>query len=80
MLVATDFRHSKLKQFINLITSDQQTVDESLQSCTSEVSFIEATVGGESVVVIDTPGFTNTHSGVSDIDVLTEIANILCIM
>jgi len=65
-------RHSE--QFVNLITSGQQKVSDSLQSCTRDVSVIEAKVGGERIVVIDTPGFDDTHGDVKESDVLKKIA------
>jgi len=76
-LVTTDFRHSNLRQFINLIASEKQNVGESLQSCTSEISVVEARIGGKRVVVIDTPGIDDTRAGVKEADVLLSIANLL---
>jgi len=66
-----------LSQFINLIALEQQEVGKGLQSCTSQISAIEARVGGERIVVIDTPGFDNTGPGVLDEDVLASITEYL---
>ena len=76
-LVTTDFRHSNSRQFINLIALEKQNVGESLQSCTSEISVVEARIGGKRVVVIDTPGIDDTRAGVKEADVLLSIANLL---
>ena len=66
-------RHSK--QFINLIASEQQQVADGLHSCTRDVSVVEAKVGGQRIVVIDTPGIDSTHPGVREVDVLVKMAN-----
>jgi len=76
-LVATDL-HSE--QFINLIASQKQEVGKGLQSCTSEVSSLDASIRGQRVVIIDTPGIDSTRAGVKEIDVLTSIAKHLGIM
>jgi len=67
------FGHSK--QFINLIASEQQNVGKSLQSCTRDVRVVEANIGEQRVVIIDTPGIDDTRAGVKETDVLTRIAN-----
>ena len=48
--------------------------------CTSEVSVVEATIGGQRIVIIDTPGINSTRAGVKEFDVLTSIAKYLAIM
>jgi len=63
------------QQFINLIASEQQKVGRGLQSCTRDVRVIDAKIGGQRVVVIDTPGIDDTRVGVKETDVLTRIAN-----
>jgi len=63
------------EQFINLIASEQQKVGKSLQSCTRDVRVIDAKIGGQRVVVIDTPGIDDTRIGVKETEVLTRIAN-----
>ena len=73
----TNFRYSNMKQFINLIASEKQNVGEGLQSCTSEISVVEARIDGKPVVVIDTPGIDDTRAGVREADVLLSIANLL---
>ena len=62
------------KQFINLITSEKQKVGRGLQSCTSDISVIEATIRGQPVVVIDTPGIDDTRKGMKEADILVAIA------
>ena len=68
------------KQFTNLIASKHQKVGKGLQSCTSDINVIEATVDGKRVVVIDTPGIDDTHAGKKEADVLVDIANRLADM
>ena len=62
------------EQFVNLITSEQQNVTDGLQSCTRDVSVVQARVRGNPIVVIDTPGIDDTHAGVKESDVLEKIA------
>ena len=66
-----------LSQFINLIASEKQRVEKGLKSSTSQISVIEARVGGECVVIIDTPGFDNTDPDVKDEDLLASITEYL---
>jgi len=68
-------RHSK--QFINLITAEQQEVGMGLDSCTRDVNVVAATVGGKSIVVIDTPGIDNTRTDVKETDIFAKIATFL---
>jgi len=56
---------------------EKQRVEKGLKSCTSQICAIEARVGGECVVVIDTPGFNNTDPDVKDEDVLASITGYL---
>jgi len=69
-----------MTQFINLIVSERQTVGEGLQSCTIDISVLEAKIDGKSVVIIDTPGIDDTREGVREADVLKSIANHLNFM
>ena len=48
-----------------------------MQSCTSKVRVIEATIGGKRVVVIDTPGIDDSRAGVKEADILAGIAHLL---
>jgi len=59
---------------------EQQKVGKGLQSCTSEISILEAKVAGQSVVVIDTPGIDDTRPGMKEADILVDIANRLADM
>ena len=61
-------------QFINLISSRRQDVSEGLQSCTSQISVLEARIGGKPVVVIDTPGVDDTRPGMKEADFLVGVA------
>jgi len=65
------------EQFINLITTEKQNIGTGLQSCTSDISVVEAKVGGKCVVIIDTPGIDDTRAGVREADILIKIANLL---
>jgi len=51
-----------------------QEVGTGLQSCTDQISLIEGNVGGQPIVVIDTPGIDDTRTGVREADVLISIA------
>ena len=59
---------------------EQQEVGKGLQSCTSEISILEAKVAGQRVVVIDTPGIDDTRTGMKEADILVDIANRLADM
>lgn len=65
------------KQFINLITTEKQKIGKGLQSCTSEISVVEANIGEKRIVIIDTPGIDDTRAGVKETDVFTGIADLL---
>ncbi|KAH0559439.1 hypothetical protein GP486_004045 [Trichoglossum hirsutum] len=59
--------------FISLLTDEPITVGHDLESCTSGIgvySFVQS--GGQTVYLIDTPGFNDTNR--SDIEILKEIA------
>ena len=62
-------------QFINLIASERQKIGEGLQSCTTAVSVIEASIAGQPIVIIDTPGIDDTRDGAKEADVLKSIAD-----
>jgi len=59
---------------------EQQRIGKGLQSCTSEISILEAKVAGQRVVVIDTPGIDDTRAGMKEADILVDIANRLADM
>jgi predicted GTPase len=61
-------------QFINLASESSFVIGKGLESCTTTVeSTDEFEVGGERVILLDTPGFDDTN--IRDIDILEEIAN-----
>ena len=61
---------------MNLASNSHLKVGESLESCTSEIQESEEFVlDGRRVVLIDTPGFDDTHK--SNTDVLKSIAAFL---
>lgn len=74
---ARDSRHS---QFIKLITGDSSVeIGESLDSETFDVKdfqFFDHTTGRK-VRIVDTPGFDDSRSGVTDTDILKKIADYL---
>jgi predicted GTPase len=62
--------------FINLISGSTLGVSDSMESCTSTVqASIPFELGGQTVTLIDTPGFDDTNR--SDADVLKMIAMFL---
>jgi len=62
--------------FVNLASKSHLKVGEDLNSCTSEIQeSVEFILDGRRVVLIDTPGFDDTH--ISDTDVLKSIAAFL---
>ena len=52
-------------------------VGKGLQSCTSEISVLEATIGEQRVVIIDTPSIDDTRANMKEADVLISIAKYL---
>ena len=63
-------------QFVNLASKSHLKVGQDLNSCTSEIQESgESVLDGRRVVLIDTPGFDDTH--ISDTDVLKSIAAFL---
>jgi len=60
--------------------SEKQKVGKGLQSCTSQISALEAMIGGKRVVIIDTPGIDDTRPGMSETDILIGIARRLEVM
>ncbi|KZT01508.1 P-loop containing nucleoside triphosphate hydrolase protein [Laetiporus sulphureus 93-53] len=61
--------------FINLASGASFKVGEGLQSCTQTVQGAPCSIAGENIVLIDTPGFDDTHK--SQADVLKDIADFL---
>lgn len=60
-------------QFINLISESHLVVSDALKSCTSDVQTGDPfELDGQSVVLVDTPGFDDTT--ISDTDILRKIA------
>ncbi len=75
-------RSLHMSQFINLLTGDTSAaIGSSLESETAEVFPICFTdrVTGRNVTVVDTPGFDDSRQGVTDTDILTEIAKYMLI-
>jgi predicted GTPase len=67
-------------QFIKLLTGDDSvTIGDSLESETSDVQVLHFldTPSGRNVTIVDTPGFGDSRSGVTDTDILQKIANYL---
>jgi len=65
-------------QFINLASGSHLRVGVNLRSCTAEVQVAdEFVIDGRRVILIDTPGFDDTH--VSDAEILEKIAAFLAI-
>jgi predicted GTPase len=61
---------------VNLASKSHLKVGEDLNSCTSEIQETEEFIlDGRRIVLIDTPGFDDTH--ISDTDVLKSIAAFL---
>jgi len=67
-------------KLINQIALEKQMVGKGLQSCTSDISILEAKVAGQRVVVIDTPGIDDTRTGMKEADILIDIATRLAAM
>jgi GTP-binding protein EngB required for normal cell division len=63
--------------FISHLTDTKVVVGHDLTSCTSEVDVFPTKVGNQAVLLIDTPGFADTHR--SDTDVLHQIAQYLSV-
>ncbi|KAF8345738.1 P-loop containing nucleoside triphosphate hydrolase protein [Amanita rubescens] len=65
--------------FIRLITGDKNVaVGHSVESMTSTIGrFNYFTEGGRCVTFVDTPGFDDSREGVTDTDILREIASFL---
>ncbi|KAF9352060.1 hypothetical protein BGX26_010039 [Mortierella sp. AD094] len=55
--------------------SDDVKISHNLESCTRDVENIECQIDGQSVVILDTPGFDDTNR--SDTEILTDIADSL---
>ncbi|KAF9352063.1 hypothetical protein BGX26_010042 [Mortierella sp. AD094] len=60
---------------IREISGRDVKVGHSLESCTQEVKEVRCQIGGQSVMILDTPGFDDTNR--SDTEVLTDIAEYL---
>jgi len=61
---------------VNQASTSRLRVGEDLESCTSEIQESgEFILDGQRVILIDTPGFDDTHQ--SDTDVLKSIAAFL---
>ncbi|SMQ55269.1 unnamed protein product [Zymoseptoria tritici ST99CH_3D7] len=58
--------------FIKAVTGKNLEIGHSLTSCTDAVREVPCTIDGENVVLIDTPGFSDTH--LSDTEILRRIA------
>ena len=64
------------RQFVNQASGSYLTVGNELDSCTSAIQESEEFIlDGRRVVLVDTPGFDDTHK--SDTDVLKTIAAFL---
>ncbi|KAL8381613.1 hypothetical protein RB595_005750 [Gaeumannomyces hyphopodioides] len=58
--------------FINLF-NDSAVIGDNLQSETADVQIFPATIKGQKIYLVDTPGFDDTHK--SDVDVLRLLVN-----
>ncbi|EJD50969.1 P-loop containing nucleoside triphosphate hydrolase protein [Auricularia subglabra TFB-10046 SS5] len=61
--------------FISSLAPGAARVGHKLVSCTAEVQLVDAVIDGVHVILIDTPGFDDTHN--SDTNTLRLIANFL---
>ena len=62
-----------ITQFINLVSGSGLDIGEGLESCTTKVQIGNTiSLDRHRVVLVDTPGFDDTHR--SDVDVLKMIA------
>jgi len=57
-----------------------QQVGKGLQPCTSEISVLAGMIGGQQVVIIDTPGIDDLRTGMDKTKVLVHIAEYLAEM
>jgi len=72
--------HSVPLQFIRLMSGDTSVdVGDSLESETSKIQVVRFfdQASGRNVVLVDTPGFDDSRAGVTDTDILKEIAQYL---
>ncbi|ORY17907.1 hypothetical protein BCR34DRAFT_621585 [Clohesyomyces aquaticus] len=62
--------------FIHLATgSEAPKIGHTLDSCTQVTESYECRIGGRTFILLDTPGFDDTHRG--DVDILSDIAETL---
>ena len=61
-------------QFISKLTNDEESVGHELVSCTSEVTAVRlnSSPGSANIVMVDTPGFDDTHK--TDVEILELIS------
>ncbi|KAF9352061.1 hypothetical protein BGX26_010040 [Mortierella sp. AD094] len=60
---------------IREISGRDVKVGHNLESCTQQIEAVSCQIGGQSVVILDTPGFDDTHR--SDTEVLEDVARFL---
>ncbi|KFZ02161.1 hypothetical protein V500_00399 [Pseudogymnoascus sp. VKM F-4518 (FW-2643)] len=58
--------------FINSVTGRDLKVGHGLTSCTEDVHAVSCRIGNENVILVDTPGFSDTN--ISDTEILRRIA------
>jgi hypothetical protein len=67
---------TRVLQFINASSGSNLRIGTNLESCTAEVQLSnDFTLDGRRVLLVDTPGFDDTHR--SDTDILNLIAAFL---
>ncbi|KFZ01994.1 hypothetical protein V501_09696 [Pseudogymnoascus sp. VKM F-4519 (FW-2642)] len=58
--------------FINAVTGRSLKVGHGLTSCTEDVLAVSCRIGSENIILVDTPGFSDTH--LTDTEILRRIA------
>ena len=77
-LNTTKIRLNLSYQFINLLTKDDNIrVGHDLDSQTVDITTSRYMQDGISVTLVDTPGFDDSHEGITDTDILGKITDFL---